>query len=1520
MLCVLSFCLLGSAVAQSGQPVYIDSAYSQDYSVRYERLRVKDPKTIQLQRVVSDRNGVVEILSSEGLLRPSGGAFLYPGELTPDQTYQAMRDKKIGSIGLYNRQLIYADDKMLFSNAWAGKVLVPHKLPGVVLLAGGDNFSFLLSDGHTLEYRKDSSLLWQGQSGDQILDIRFNRRNGSFWVLGENSVSIFAPGNGGLRVVYRGKGFTCMDPAESSDLILVGTHDGYFVLDGASGLVIGDVFRRLPCTDITVIRRIGGKIWFGSTQGAFVLRDDNKFDYFASRRWLPSDKVTDIAAGPSNTVLVLTDKGLGEIHFDSVTLYDKAMYYEQEMRERHVRLGFNSELVRMKDGDLSTGSMSDSDNDGLWTSMYLGGEAFRYAATHDPEALQNIRESLDAMERLYTINSMTGFPSRSFERRGYASADTMVWKRAADPEWDWKSTTSSDEAIGHVFVYGVIAEIVDDTTLKNKAIHLLDALMTHIVEHDLYLVDWNGKPTTWGRWNPEYVNARPVMVGDRKINSSNIIGMLQTAYHFTGKPMFRDKAFELMNKYGYLENLMRPMKDIGTAPADADDLSRRLSEHWNHSDDEMYFLGYWGLYRYAFNDSLKTLYKSAILDHWQMERPEKEGAWDLFTAMTGVHDFDLDAAVWYLKRIPLDMIDWGVHNSQRKDIELLPDGFRRQETKEVLPPDEVPIRKHNANRFDLDRNSHGSNEQSAGDIWLLPYWLGRYLKVISAPVATQQAEVARQQPEAAAGPFASVKKTSWTDKAYRQRFSIKYIPAAHDGATMPAGFKTVISDRNNVIQVLSDSGVLRPYNGRLLYPGRLYKDRVYRALPDRKITAVCMSERQLIYMDDKAVFSNAWAGKLFTRHGMREAKLIAAGADRQFLISDGRQLELIGDTILWRGAIGGASAPTGRSASASGVHGEPPTEWLSIVYEPQRSRYWLLSDRSLAFFSPVTKKIQTVFSGRGLRTVAVSDKQLLVGSHDGYIELNFSTYKPIGGWHRKLPATDISVIKRIGGQWWFGSTQGAFQLKEDGGFDYFASERWLPANKVIDLGAGPDSSVLVLTEKGLARIGFEWMTLGRKADYYEQIVRQRHIRYGYYSDYSRLEKGAVNTAETAPHDSDNLWTSMYMAAELFRYRTTGEAEARQNYKESFEAMERLFTLSGVRGLFGRCIERKGVVVFHDEIRKNVEAYWYPGYDHTQSSWHHSPDSGWDWRGSASSDQADGQLFALTMVAQYSDEETIRQQAIQLIDALVGYIVDNGLKLIDVDGRPTLWGLWGPEYVNRFPDMVGDKKLYSSNIISYLQTAYHFAGKEKYMQKAEELLYKEHYLQNLCRPVAQIGPAPATADRWSQELSGGWNNSDDEMYFLGYWGLYPYALDKALQSKYGEAIKDHWNFKRPAKDALWNISYGVLTGAADFDQAPAIEELQRMPLDLITWPIRNSDRKDLVFLPKNNRHQWTNEVLPPDERPQNKHNRNLFELDETGVDGNAELGGGDVYLLPYWMARYFGIIGPPIDHPITSFPQ
>ncbi|MBI0401242.1 hypothetical protein [Cyclobacterium marinum] len=722
----------GQQLPSNSQRVHQDVPFVQEYAIKYYSEEVP-----MLDKVYADRNGTVQILSKSGLLRPHAGAFLYPGTLTPDKTYLAMKDKNIVSISTVENQFVYLDDKAVFSNAWAGSLYLQHELPSAASFAHGKDFTFLVSDGGHIHLVSKDGVSYKGKiSGSPVIEITYDAATERFLLLAENKLMSFSPADKKLKTLTEGAGFTSFVVREGKNKLAIATKDGYFEWDLLSDKKVGQKQNALPWPVLTSLTEINGLLWFGSEQGAFMEKEDGKFNYYFGERWLPGDKVLHISQKNADEVLILTDKGLGNLVFMSQTLAEKAAYYEQQVRHRHIRHGFNSTLTRMEKGNFDTGRLGDSDNDGLWTSMYLGGEAFRYAVTGSEEALQNVKESLDAMERLYTINPVEGFPSRSFSRSGYIEklADPDRWQHASDPEWDWKATTSSDEVIGHVFVFGVIAELVDNEALRQQAIGLLDQLMTHIVENDWYLIDYDGKHTTWGRWNPEYVNGFPTMVGDRKLNSSNIIAMLQTAYHFTGKEMYKKEAYKLMEKHGYLENLMRPMEGIGKAEEGSDDWAAMLSESWNHSDDEMYFLGYWGLYRYAFTDELKAQYKEAIKDHWEAERPEKDGLWNIFGALVDRENFDLEEAVWYLQEYPLDMISWTAKNSHRKDIEILEENFRRQSTSEVLPPDELAIRRHNGNRFTLEGGNGGSQEYSAGDIWLLPYWMGRYLNVISDPL------------------------------------------------------------------------------------------------------------------------------------------------------------------------------------------------------------------------------------------------------------------------------------------------------------------------------------------------------------------------------------------------------------------------------------------------------------------------------------------------------------------------------------------------------------------------------------------------------------------------------------------------------------------------------------------------------------------------------------------------------------------------------------------------------------------
>lgn len=717
----------------TGKTVYNDLPYVQEFSVKYTIDKQLLP--LSLSAISMNRDGQIRILSDRGVMVPDNGSIFYPGGLTPDVSYPQLLPKKISAIGTYRDQTVYLDNLQLFSNAWAGKIQIDHGMPHAALFAGGVDFHFLIYDGTVLSYFKPSGEKIWTANYKGLRQIQYCESRKSFLLVSEEIVAEYLPGQP-VKGLYDGKGITCAAPW-NDDKILVGTTSGYLVLPDK------ELVTKLPCSEIMAIREIGGQLWFASSHGAFRLNEEGTYSYYAGERWLPGNHVIALEKGPDQSVLVLTEQGMGQIIAKKMTLEEKALFFEKQVREKNIRYGFNCSSVGLTNG-YSSAQTGAQPSDNLWTSMYLASQLYRYKVTGSEEAKQNAYESFEAMERLFTVTNIQGLFARSFERDhiinrvrkpGWEEKELLsgspesFWLPAADhANWTWRSTASSDQTVGQLFALKTILELVDDPDWKARALKCMDDLMSYIVKNDFYLIDVDGQPTLWGKWNPAYVNKFPVNVGDRKLNSSNIIAFLQMAYHFTGKELYKSKAFELMEKQGYLENLLRPFSQI--RQTDTEQLSKILSHEWNHSDDEMYFLAYQGLYNYAFTPELKKKYEEAIRDHWEMERPEGNALWNLIYASTGASEFDLERSVSFLQNYPLDLRNWSVKNSHRKDLELIPANFRGQTTSELLPLGEIPLYRHNGEIFKLDSQGDGSSMISAGDVWLLPYWMGRYLGVI----------------------------------------------------------------------------------------------------------------------------------------------------------------------------------------------------------------------------------------------------------------------------------------------------------------------------------------------------------------------------------------------------------------------------------------------------------------------------------------------------------------------------------------------------------------------------------------------------------------------------------------------------------------------------------------------------------------------------------------------------------------------------------------------------------------------
>jgi hypothetical protein len=476
---------------------------------------------------------------------------------------------------------------------------------------------------------------------------------------------------------------------------------------------------------------VHGKLWAGTGHGAFMKRDTAGFNYYASKRWLNEDSVISMSSDHKGNVFLLTPTGLNEIRFTHQTFLQKAQYFQQIIRQRHIRFGLLSALRMKIPGDLATAELIDTDNDGLWTSFYLGSQAFRYAVTGDSVARRYAWESFTAYERLLSINPLKGFPSRTFARSGVSVSDPSAWRPSPDSGWQWKGTTSSDEFVGYIFVAAVMDEFVAKTKAEHKRVaDFIDKILSHIITHHYNFVDVDGKPTLWGRWNPEYINGYAKTISDRKLGSTDLIAGLELGYALTGKALYKTEALRLMNIDGYLDNILISPYNIKATPGYSYQGHDMGMGPWNHSDDEMEFLSYWVLYHYAFNKTLQQKFGKAIREYWEIEAPEKNPVWNLITLGTE-GSFDKKATLWYMREFPMDQIRWTIDNTVRHDLIFLKPNFRQQFTEKVLSPEEQPIHRYNANAFDL-KGGDGGRTELTGAEYLLPYWMTRYLKVLGS--------------------------------------------------------------------------------------------------------------------------------------------------------------------------------------------------------------------------------------------------------------------------------------------------------------------------------------------------------------------------------------------------------------------------------------------------------------------------------------------------------------------------------------------------------------------------------------------------------------------------------------------------------------------------------------------------------------------------------------------------------------------------------------------------------------------
>lgn len=505
---------------------------------------------------------------------------------------------------------------------------------------------------------------------------------------------------------------------DNAGYLWVGTGTGAAIHDNSSLWLTSDKIHTLPKNEIyrIVTDKVGGR-YFASDIGV-IYQKNGGMKYFSADRWVPSNKINDIAVTDDGSVIyAATDKGISEITAFETSLYEKALQFDENMEKYHIRRGFTAARI-ISNYDIDSGYVQISDNDGSWTGCYVAAESFRYAATGDKAALEKARRGMNAMLLLAGITGLDGFTARAVRypgEVGYGDGN-HEWVKCPDEECEWKCETSSDEMTTHFFALSIYYDLCANEEEKEKISKALCAILDHIVRNNYRLKDHDGLPTTWACWNPELLNHDDKWFFERGINSLELLGFFKVAYHVSGNEKYNELYKKFVTEYNY------PLNVVQHKVRDA---------HICHIDDNLGFLATVTLLRLEEDEAIRSLIMCGLEDHWQYERVERQPLFCFIHAAFTGRDSDLLEGIQSLREIPFDLIHYASENSKRGDVILDTEQEEWHEAPQALIPlpyDERNLHRPDASVFELDTVDRGESQE--GTLYLLPYWFARYYGLI----------------------------------------------------------------------------------------------------------------------------------------------------------------------------------------------------------------------------------------------------------------------------------------------------------------------------------------------------------------------------------------------------------------------------------------------------------------------------------------------------------------------------------------------------------------------------------------------------------------------------------------------------------------------------------------------------------------------------------------------------------------------------------------------------------------------
>ena len=372
-----------------------------------------------------------------------------------------------------------------------------------------------------------------------------------------------------------------------------------------------------------------------------------------------------------------------------------------------------------------------------------------------------------------------------------------------------------------------------------------------------------------------------------------------------------------------------------------------------------------------------------------------------------------------------------------------------------------------------------------------------------------------------------------------------------------------------------------------------------------------------------------------------------------------------------------------------------------------------------------------------------------------------------------------------------------------------------------------------------------------------QNIRMRHMPFGTILDpiFASPESDQI-VGYTHCGDSA-IWTGHYLAAEAFRYTVTGSAEALDNVKTALNGISGLLNVTGTN-LLSRCLvptnSPHAQAIIQEEASNGI-------FENRQD--------GWYWIGNTSRDQYSGVFFGLGVAFDLVDDAEVRTEIVRDVTLLLNF-----LRGHDWSVRMPNGGL-STTFIGR-----ADQEL------SFLQVGRHVnSGK-----------FSTSYDLN------RFFLSPETIAPISIDVLG-----DDSYFKFNVDSINLFNLIRLEHSSFGSIYRTAYDILRRHTDDHGNAFFNMIDWALNGPNEVRDSQTRQMLDDWLLRPRRDVPTDLRGMYPACGSADRACEPIPVAKRVPADFlwQRSPFQLVAQGT-GMIESAGID-YILPYWMARYYGVL-------------